>query len=54
MEMFLIFLAGMIVMDVMWAVKLGIPQLMWYRYKHRNDPIETNIYSEYTEDDTSK
>jgi len=34
----LAFLAGMIVMDLMWAVKLGIPQSLWRRFKHRNDP----------------
>ena len=44
MELFLAFLAGMIVMDVMWAVKLGIPQALYYRWKHRNDPKPT--YSE--------
>jgi hypothetical protein len=38
LAMILVFLAGMIVMDVMWAVKLGIPQMMYYRWKHRNDP----------------
>ena len=27
-------------MDFMWAWRLGIPQLKWYLYKHRNDPIE--------------
>ena len=38
MELVLAFLAGMIVMDLMWALKLRIPQAMYYRYKHRNDP----------------
>lgn len=32
------FLGGMIVMDFMWAWRLGIPQAMWYMFKHRNDP----------------
>lgn len=36
--LFLAFVAGMIVMDLMWAFKLGIPQALWYRFKHRNDP----------------
>lgn len=34
----LAFLAGMLVMDLMWAFKLGIPQALWYRWRHRNDP----------------
>lgn len=34
----LAFLAGMVVMDLLWAVKLGIPQALWYRWRHRNDP----------------
>lgn len=38
MDYILIFAAGMIVMDGMWAFKLGIPQAMYYRWKHRNDP----------------
>lgn len=32
------FVAGLVVMDAAWAVKLGIPQAMWYQWKHRNDP----------------
>ena len=42
----LAFLAGAIVMDVMWALKLGIPQAMYYRWKHRNDPPVEHIYEE--------
>ena len=38
MELILAFLAGMIVMDVMWAWRMGIPQMLWYRFRHRNDP----------------
>ena len=30
------FVAGMIVMDLMWAFKLGIPQAMYSRFKNRN------------------
>lgn len=29
---------GMVVMDTLWAFKLGIPQMIYYRWKHRNDP----------------
>lgn len=29
------FLIGAVVMDVMWAWRLGIPQLMWARWKYR-------------------
>jgi hypothetical protein len=42
MEMILVFLAGMIVMDVMWAWRLGIPQTMYAMWKYkralRNQP----------------
>ena len=38
MELILAFAAGMIVMDVMWAWRAGIPQMLWYRFRHRNDP----------------
>lgn len=27
---------GAVVMDFMWAWRLGIPQRMWYRYTQRN------------------
>jgi hypothetical protein len=33
MDLILMFLAGMIVMDVMWAWRLGIPQTMWALWK---------------------
>jgi hypothetical protein len=33
MDLILMFLAGMIVMDVMWAWRLGIPQTMWVLWK---------------------
>ena len=32
------FVAGLIVMDFMWAWRMGIPQGLWYKFKHRNDP----------------
>lgn len=34
----LAFVAGAVVMDAAWALKLGIPQAMWHAWKHRNDP----------------
>lgn len=37
-ELFVAFIVGMIVMDGLWAWRLGIPQAMWYKWKHRNDP----------------
>jgi hypothetical protein len=43
MDLVIAFLGGMIVMDVMWAWKLGIPQHLYYRWKHRNDPIEEQL-----------
>jgi hypothetical protein len=45
MELLIAFIAGLIVMDLMWAFKLRIPQLMYYRWKHRNDPKP--VYDEY-------
>jgi hypothetical protein len=38
MELLIAFIVGMVVMDVMWAWRLGIPQALYYRWKHRNDP----------------
>ena len=38
MELVLAFVGGMIVMDFMYAWRMGIPQMLWYRFKHRNDP----------------
>jgi hypothetical protein len=38
MELILAFVAGMIVMDFMYAWRMGIPQMLWYRFKTRNNP----------------
>ena len=35
LELILAFVAGMIVMDVMWAYKLGIPQFLYARWKYK-------------------
>ena len=49
----LAFAAGLIVMDIAWSVKLGIPQSLYYQWKHRNDPIpsreteDDDLYSNY-------
>ena len=32
------FVVGLVVMDFMWAWRLGIPQMLWYRFKNRNNP----------------
>lgn len=32
------FAAGLVLMDLAWALRLGIPQAIWYTWKHRNDP----------------
>jgi hypothetical protein len=42
MELVLAFVAGMIVMDFMYAWRMGIPQMLWYRFKHRND-LQPNV-----------
>lgn len=39
---------GAVVMDLMWAWKLGIPQRMWHRFRHRNDPKP--VYDDWAED----
>ena len=36
MELLLAFVGGMIVMDLMWALKLKIPQAMYWKWKRRN------------------
>ena len=38
MELFSAFIVGLVVMDVLWAWRLGIPQMLWYRFKNRNNP----------------
>lgn len=38
-----VFVLGMIVMDLIWALKLGIPQAMYNRFKNRN---RVNDFSE--------
>ena len=38
MELILAFVAGMIVMDFMYAWRLGIPQMLCYRFRNRNNP----------------
>ena len=37
MEIIIAFVVGLIVMDVLWAWRLGIPQMLWYRFKNRNN-----------------
>ena len=49
MELVLAFIAGLIVMDVLWAWRMGIPQMLWARWKYRNAPKNPN-YSQWTED----
>jgi hypothetical protein len=33
------FIAGLLVMDLFWAFKLGLIQQVYYRWRHRNDPV---------------
>lgn len=35
MDLVIAFVVGMIVMDTMWAFKLGIPQALYARWKYR-------------------
>ena len=48
MELIIGFVVGLVVMDVLWAWRLGIPQMLWYRFKHRNDPKPN--FREWSED----
>jgi len=34
----LAFATGLVLMDLAWALRLGIPQAIWHTWKHRNDP----------------
>ncbi len=38
MSYILTFISGMIVMDFIYAWRMGIPQMLWYRFKNRNNP----------------
>lgn len=42
MELFLAFVAGMIIMDIMWAWRLGIPQAMWQLFKLKRQMAQEN------------
>ena len=48
MELVIAFIVGLVVMDVLWAWRMGIPQALYYRWKHRNDPQPN--FREWTED----
>lgn len=48
MELLIAFIVGLIVMDALWAWRLGIIQSLWYRFKNRNQPKPN--YSEWSED----
>ena len=48
MELLIGIVIGMIVMDFMWAWRMGIPQMMWYRFRNRNKPRPD--YSQWTDD----
>ena len=41
MELFLAFIAGLIVMDIAWAWKLGIPQTLYLMWKCRKSVNQT-------------
>jgi hypothetical protein len=45
MDLILAFVVGLVVMDLIWAWSLGIPQLLWNRFKNRNRP-QTDIDQE--------
>ena len=45
MDLILAFVIGLVVMDLIWAWSLGIPQLLWSRFKNRNRP-QTDIDQE--------
>ena len=49
MELILAFIAGLIVMDLLWAWSMCIPQMLWARWKYRKAQKNPN-YSQWTED----
>jgi len=49
MELILAFVAGLIVMDLLWAWRMGIPQMLWARWKYRK-AAKNPDYSQWTED----
>lgn len=36
MELLIAFVLGLVVMDFLWAWRMGIPQMLWARFKNRN------------------
>ena len=44
------FVAGLVVMDAVWAIKLGIPQAMYHAWKHRNDPPPQFTWDDYADE----
>lgn len=48
MELLIGIVLGMIVMDLLWAWRMGIPQMLWHRWRHRNDRRPN--YNEWSED----
>lgn len=48
MELLIGVVVGMVVMDFMWAWRMGIPQMLWARWKYRRKARPD--YSQWTDD----
>lgn len=44
MELLIAFIAGLIVMDLLWAWRTGLLQALYYKFKYRN--VSKNIEGE--------
>ncbi len=44
MELLIAFIAGLIVMDILWAWRTGVIQALYYKFKYRN--VARNIEEE--------
>ncbi len=50
MELVIAFVVGLVVMDLLWAWRLGIPQMLWAQWKYRRALKKNPNYTEWSED----
>ena len=50
MELLIAFVFGMVVMDFLWAWRLGIPQMLWAHFKYRRALKKNPNFAEWSED----
>ncbi len=49
MELIIAFVVGLVVMDLFWAWRMGVIQMLWARWKYRRTRKNPD-YSEWSED----